>query len=282
MNAFGIAPAVSAPRTGAMAGDRRTIPFDYQFQVPVFDAAKPNQSLVNTTIRANLTVSIEAAFVAVSIGYGFAPRLRTRSFGPAGLGAISPANLTFGSIMESLAKAFGEEKLTPKPPVLELVETGSTESAAPLEIGPLSEQALAQGIQINPALLNRFVVALQDGDTMEPNELAELFQSTESPPQRIQFLYALSDKGTGRLFQSEPLLNTAGLGTPDGDRPFRELSPPVVFPPRSTIQLDVTPLTDFRGDLYFSLHGYKVLGGIGTPTGHRLQQGMRARKVARR
>lgn len=282
MNAFGLAPAVSAPRTAAMVGDRRTIPFDYQFQVRIYDTGRPNQSLVNTTIRTTLTVSIEAAFVAVSIGYGFAPRLNTRSFGPAVMGAVSPANLTLGSIMESLAKALGEEKLTPKPPVLGLIEAGGTESGAPLEIGPLSEQALAQGIQINPALLNRFVVALQDGDTMEPSELAELFQSTDLPPQRIQFLYALSDKGTGRLFQSEPLLNTAGLGTPDGDRPFRELSPPVVFPPRSTIQLDVTPLTDFRGDLYFSLHGYKVLGGTGTPTGHRLQQGMSTRRAAHR
>ncbi len=92
----------------------------------------------------------------------------------------------------------------------------------------------------------------------------------EPPPERVQFLYALYDKGTGRSFQSEPLLNIAGLGISDGDRPFRYFATPIVFAPRSTIQLDVIPKTDFRGELYVTLHGYKVLGGAGTPTGHKL------------
>jgi hypothetical protein len=282
MSALGFARPISSIQPNPAVGDRRTIPFDYQFHIQTFDPEKPDNSFLNTTISTYLTVSIEAAFVAVSIGYGFTPLQQTRLFGPIVSGPTSPANLTLGDILRSVAVAFGEGNLTPPPSVIGLLEAGGTESANPLNLGPQSEQAILQGIQINPAMLNQLVIALQDGDLMQPDEIAQLFQSTEPPPQRIQFLYALSDKGSGRLFQSEPLLNTAGLGTADGDRPFRELSPPIVFPPRSTIQLDIIPLTDFRGDLYVSLHGYKVLGGIGTPTGHRLQQGLRARNAVRR
>jgi len=116
---------------------------------------------------------------------------------------------------------------------------------------------------------------------MKAQELSNLFEVTEPPPERVQFLYALSDRGTGRDFQSEPLLNTAGLGTIDGDRPFRYFATPIVFPPRTNIQLDVIPKTDFRGELYFTLHGYKVLGGSGTPTGHRLRPGAQVRRSRR-
>ncbi len=147
--------------------------------------------------------------------------------------------------------------------------------AEPQTIGPQTTAALLQGIRINPDLTRRFLTVLQDGDGLKPEELAKLFQTFQPPPQNVQFLYALYDNGTGRAFQSEPLLNIAGLGISDGDRPFRHFATPILFSQRSTIQLDIIPQTYFHGELYVALHGYKVLGGEGTPTGHRLAESTR-------
>ncbi|MGH9957141.1 MAG: hypothetical protein ACREBC_08420 [Pyrinomonadaceae bacterium] len=96
--------------------------------------------------------------------------------------------------------------------------------------------------------------------------LKDLFQVIGSPPEQIQFLYALFDDGSGRELQSEPILNIAGLGISNGDRPFRYFAQPITFAPRSTIRMEVTEVSDFTGELHVSLHGYKILGGAGTPT----------------
>ena len=93
-----------------------------------------------------------------------------------------------------------------------------------------------------------------------------MFEVVSPPADQIQFLYALFDEGTGREFQSEPILNTAGLGISNGDRPFRYFPKPIIFKPRSTIRLQITEISDFRGELHISLQGYKVLGESGTPT----------------
>jgi hypothetical protein len=253
-----------APRT-PLGTDRRTIPFDYQMYLAVFDEKKPDRSLVGQVLTTTTTVSIEAAFVAMSIGYGFAPRVRTFPFGPTVTVDTAPANLSFSDILTSLARSLGESRAAAGGEIL--LTTGVT----PVNLGPRTKQVLLSGIEINPARADRLLLALSDGDTLKSSEIASLFEASEPSPERVQFLYALSDKGTGRNFQSEPLLNTAGLGTIDGDRPFRHFATPIVFPPRSTIQIDVIPKTEFHGELYFTLHGYKVLGGSGTPTGRRLR-----------
>ncbi|MFN0172617.1 MAG: hypothetical protein ACKV22_40070 [Bryobacteraceae bacterium] len=81
----------------------------------------------------------------------------------------------------------------------------------------------------------------------------------------IRFLYALSDEGTGRAFQNEPVLSTAGLGDPDGERPFRRFAAPIVFEPLSTIRLDIIEASNAtildEGSLHITLHGYKTLTG---------------------
>lgn len=260
---------------------RRTIPFDYQFYFKIFDEKNEARSFLDEELTSTLTVSIEAAFVAVSVGYGFLPRVRTFTFGPQIAVPRPPANLLLGDITTAL-----ENKLSVKRSpgggggVVLLAKAAG--AAKPVNLGPLAERVLLQGIQINPALLPRFLHVLQDGEVMTPLELAELFQAVEPPPDRVQFLYALSDKASGRSFQSEPLLNIAGLGISDGDRPFRSFATPIVFAPRSTIQLDVIPKTDFRGELYITLHGYKVLGGAGTPTGHKLHGTAQVARMRRR
>ena len=76
----------------------------------------------------------------------------------------------------------------------------------------------------------------------------------------MAFKYALFDQGSGREFQSEPILNIAGLGSSDGKRPFRYFARPIEFAPRSTIRLQITEVSAFQGELHVSLHGYKTLG----------------------
>jgi hypothetical protein len=260
---LGLAAALPAKT----ASTRRTIPFDYQFYFKIYDPEDETRSFINELLSTTVTVSIEAAFVAVSVGYGFVPLARTFAFG-SNNAPIEPANLSFGDIVTAM-----ERQLTANPPARGGGGGVILRAAAvpQINVSPVGERVLLQGIQINPVLMPRFLQALQAGSQMTVEELGELFQAAEPPPDRLQFLYALSDKGTGRSFQSEPLLSTAGLGISDGDRPFRYFATPIIFPPRSTIQLDVIPKTDFRGELYVTLHGYKVLGGAGTPTGHRLR-----------
>jgi hypothetical protein len=77
----------------------------------------------------------------------------------------------------------------------------------------------------------------------------------------IQFLYEIFDEGTGRAFQNEPVLSTAGLGDPDGERPFRQFATPIVFEPMTTIRLEITEATNLKGSLHITLHGYKTLLG---------------------
>jgi hypothetical protein len=145
------------------------------------------------------------------------------------------------------------------------------------QIGPRAAEALRAGIRLNPDISS--FVLLDDGQaSMDPEVLGQLFETIEVPPDDIQFLYALRDEGTGREFQSEYLLNTAGLGAPDGDRPFRYFAVPITFSPRSTIRLNVMPKSDFKGDLYVVLQGYKVLGGAGTPTGRKLRPARRMQR----
>jgi hypothetical protein len=77
----------------------------------------------------------------------------------------------------------------------------------------------------------------------------------------IQFLYEIFDEGSGRAFQNEPVLSTAGLGDPDGERPFRQFATPIVFEPMSTIRIEVTEASELKGSLHITLHGYKTLLG---------------------
>ena len=130
----------------------------------------------------------------------------------------------------------------------------------------MTAAALSTGIRLNPDVARFFLIA-DPSATIQPGQLARLFETVSAPPDRIQFLYALFDEGTGREFQSDPILNIAGLGSADGERPFRYFAQPISFAPRTTIRLDITEKSEFKGELHVCLHGFKVLGGAGTPTG---------------
>lgn len=313
----------------------RTIPFDYSFHFRL-------EGTPNRTTRETVSVSIEAAFTAVSIGYGVVPLVETFEFGPevkVPLQAAAPVTVAAAASVSSAATAtapvpalatattvstpatmpgtlnaaFGN---VPAPgPMLTLGTIGPTSSLAAAPAGaavsgpganpaaralrdirfddlldvlerqvagmpgiardaPALEVALRAGIRINP----RFARAALLGNArsrLDPASLRELFQVVLPPPGEVPFLYALFDEGSGREFQSEPVLSIAGLGAPDGGRPFRYFAHPITFAPRTTIRMDVTELAEVAGDLYVSLHGYKVLGASAAMPRPRLRRARR-------
>jgi hypothetical protein len=232
---------VSATRE---TSERRGIPFDYAFRYEL-------QGRPGNLINSIVTVSIEATFTAVSIGYGVVPRIQPIIFGPPSRdvsieGRPALTDITLGAILRSLNP--------------QLVGTSRTLSK---DTGP--EAVFKNGIKLNPAVAE---IALQNEGSvgLSDDVLGKLFQVVGSPSELIQFKYALFDEGSGREFQSEPILNIAGLGSAGGERPFRYFAQPITFRPRSTIRMEVTEVSDFQGELHVSLHGYKVLGGSDTPT----------------
>jgi hypothetical protein len=254
---------------------RRTIPFDYGFRYEL--TGKPGN-----VINATVTVSIESIFVTLSIGYGVIPKVTPVTFGP----KLSAATIPIPALplpVDSFASAFS---LTSFPSLREIPlgilldalgeKLSETSRILKKETGP--EAVLKNGFKLNPDIAE---FALQNGGKtpLDPSILASLFQVIGAPPENIQFLYAIFDEGSGREFQSEPILNIAGLGISNGDRPFRYFAQPITFAPQSTIRLEVREVSDFQGELDVVLHGYKVLGGAGTPTEGILN---RARRVRRR
>jgi hypothetical protein len=239
-----MATAISAARlaldkatTGAI-----TIPFDYAFR---FELTGVPQQAHRTTVK----VSGDGAFVAVSIGYGFVPAVERKVFGfvPAArltaggaTAAVRPLTLAGISLADLLA---------------------SVQAAVLLSRSPSSRErlvaALRTGFRLNPEVAER--VLTTPGALLDITTLSRLFEIGGTSG-NIQFMYALTDEGTGRELQSEPILSTAGLGAADGDRPFRQFPMPVRFEPSSSIRMDVTEVEREPGRLHVVLHGYRVLG----------------------
>jgi hypothetical protein len=101
-------------------------------------------------------------------------------------------------------------------------------------------------------------VAASVGYSFIPIETASLPASRRT----IDFKYSIIDSGTGRELQNRPIHNIAGLGEPNGVRPFRPLAKPMLFMPRSTIRFEIEEISeDLEGaELFIVLHGYKILG----------------------
>lgn len=252
---------------------RRTIPFDYAFR---YDLTGKPGNVLNQTV----TVSIEATFVAVSVGYGVVPKVTPITFGPKPLVRSIPPPPVSDFSRSFMATFLGPAvrqrprlRDVPLGVLLESLDLKLPETSRLLKRETGAEAVFKIGFKLNPAFAER---ALADGGNA-PLDLGiweNLFQVVGAPPEQIQFLYAIFDEGSGREFQSEPMLNIAGLGISNGDRPFRYFARPITFAPRSTIRMQVTEVSDFEGELHVALHGYKVLGGAGTPTG-RMRRGMR-------
>jgi hypothetical protein len=277
---------------------RKTIPFDYAFRFTL--EGEPGKTHIQS-----LSISVEASFTAVSIGYGVIPNTPTLNFGltPASIaeGAVGNAQQPVTDLVNALAPSFNAI-LPPPPPAggpilllaagpapvrtrraalrefaqrtfLHLTVSALAESVGePLNpaspnpvIGPQTAAALRNGIKFNPEFIERLLLSLNGGE-LDDGTFLEAFQGVAAPLDRIQFLYALSDAGSGREYQSEPILSTSGLGAPDGGRPFRYFARPIDFAARTAIRMQITEVSDFAGELHISLQGYKTLGGAGSPT----------------
>ncbi|HXW06502.1 MAG TPA: hypothetical protein VD833_14795 [Vicinamibacterales bacterium] len=248
------------PRVAAESGTHRTIPFDYSLDFEL-------RGVPERLVRKSVTVSVESPFVAVSIGYGFVPALDRIEFGPA-----RPP----GGIVVPLISSIDPRE------VLEPVLFGFAQALQriPLDRRPdvRDDAALEAGFRLNPDIAESVLTSLQSKSPV-PTALTDRLFEAVSPAaaDQLQFRYAIVDEGSGREFQSEPILNTAGLGIANGDRPFRYFAQPIRFAPRTTIRVDVIEVSRARGTVFIALHGYKVLGSEGTPTGRLLRSARRRR-----
>lgn len=269
------------------ASERRVVPFDYAFRFSL--SGSPG-----ATSNSAVEVSVEGVFTAVSIGYGVVPEVHPVTFGvaPAALldrlnaldrASGNPAAVPFDTIpLRFMIGAIAEQLDESPPATVSVPESKDGADSSVLEIlgdsvakargagllrapGPRTAAALRNGLRFNPEFAELLLQA--DRRAVPLEALSRCFQLVAPPPGDVQFKYALFDDGSGREFQSEPILNTAGLGAADGGRPFRYFARPMEFGPRSRIRMQITEVGDFRGELHVSLQGFKRLGEAGTPTG---------------
>ena len=169
----------------------RTIPFDYAFRFEL--DGEPGE-----THNDKITVSIEAAFTAVSVGYGLVAKALPIRFGPR---------------QQDLALGVGAAAGGNPPATLEQITFGDLFAALDGLAADQRDQIFSSGFRLTPGFAG---LALRDNGTgMVPSGvMSELFQAVAVPTEQIQFTYALFDDGSGREFQSAPILNTAGSARP--------------------------------------------------------------------
>lgn len=219
----------------------RVIPFDY---VATFQLSGSPGHLIEDEVPVN----VESGFVATSIGYGLAVEERSVA-------------LQWGSLPDLQNPALQQSLENVSP----LLHTKAENDKAVLNLGDLPlrlfpTNALSDGIRIKPSFLR---LAFDNAGTLAaalPLDLADRMFERLNRPEDVSFRYAISDSGTGRDLQNQPLNNVAGLGIANGDRPFKRLARPMIFLPRSTIRVTVEE-RDGRGTLYLVFQGYKILGG---------------------
>jgi hypothetical protein len=187
VNGFG--ESVAAPPAA-----RRTIPFDYAFRYDL-------QGAPGLVQNRTLDISIEAAFTAVSIGYGVVPTAQPITFGipPAPLPAPGPVMLSATASQSLFQATLGDVLLT----LSKALDEDVTASGG--EIGPRTAAALKDGLRFNPEFAER--IFLTRGAGLDQGILSQA-SAVGAPPSAWRF-YALFDQGSGREFQSEPILNIA-------------------------------------------------------------------------
>jgi hypothetical protein len=131
-----------------------------------------------------------------------------------------------------------------------------------------------QGTSPIPRQFLAFFSAVVDEKILDSREfLGDLLNCWARNLCHVDFRYNIIDSGTGRELQNRPIHNIAGLGEPNGERPFRPFAKPVLFQPRSTIRIVVEEMSKgklfgyentngqrVQSELNIVLHGYKILG----------------------
>jgi hypothetical protein len=172
----------------------------------------------------------------------------------------------------AVAIGYGVEEERSRPLPLKIAQ-GKTAIPGNIALAAIPTPALIEGIRINPRL-----DSLVFRKTIDPGGVADrlidfsnepitadiadqIFQRVKAP-REVSFLFSIVDSGTGRELQDEPQYNLASLGKSNGERPFRLLTQPLSFLPRSTIRMQIEERTpDVQGTLFVVLFGYKVLHG---------------------
>ncbi len=215
----------------AAAPTVKEIPYDY---VATFKL----EGRPGNRVQSVINISTEGAFVAVAIGYSFIPA-RLPDF------SERPDQATRDQILSEL----GDTQAT-------------TFVSAPLA----TLVQIALNANLNARTLSQLYALTQiDGDPLM------ILQCLLARLCGIDFKYSIIDSATGRELQNLPIHNIAGLGEAAGDRPFRPLSKPVLFMPRSTIRIEIEEISKadfiYKGaELFIVFHGYKILGyGTGMP-----------------
>lgn len=232
----------------------RIIPFDYVTTIPL--SGRPKNLVDNET-----TVSVEGGFVATSIGYGLlveeqkVPIRWERAADVQTELPLGPGEQSIKVLADRWLKALEARR---RQPGLPLPSLSLNLSRLPLRLLP--PDALLEGIRLRPGLLR---LAFKDNGSLADAlaiPLAEELFERLNRPDAVSFRYTVFDSGRGRELQNQPLHNVAGLGSANGDRPFKRLARPLVFLPRSTIRIQVEERFG-RGKLFFAFQGYKILGG---------------------
>ena len=207
----------------ALPAGGREIPYDYVAKFLLEGIAGRRQQDV-------ISISIEGAFVATAIGYGFLPKAPSLAKGIDGSAASGPAVAALVARPIQFPASLNEL----------IAELAATTLAA----------------RLSPAL----TIDKDEARAHVAAALGCLFRHACG----IDFKYSIVDSGTGRELQNQPILNIAGLGTADGERPFRPFPKPMAFLPRSTIRIEVEEISEgslYAGaELQIVLHGYKMLG----------------------
>lgn len=175
------------------------------------------------TVSEEIAISVDGAFVTTHIGYGLQAEAGRPGF----------------RVADAPKDSAGLVQL----------------DAVPLKLFP--EAALLDGLRVRPEY--RRIVFTQSGQLAPlPVDLAgQIFESLNQP-EDVQFRYMIFDGGRGRELQDKLIFNLAGLGSADGDRPFKKFPKPMVFLPRTTLRFNVEEHFG-RGRLYFAFQGYKLL-----------------------
>ena len=197
--------------------------------IPYDHAAEfPITGEVGNVVQDVINVSAEGVFVAVAVGY-----------------------------------AFEEDRAEP----VELIGVDSQPTLGEISLANIPPDVLIEGFRITP----RFqpVAVTETGDLNKDLDFSVargVFQRFK-PPENFSFLISIVDSATGRELQNEPVHSVATLGGSNGRRPFKALSQPMVFMPRSTIRIQIeertridNPAKPLKGTLFITLQGYKVLG----------------------
>ena len=217
--------SLTVPVPGAQPADvtagSDVIPFDYVMTFPLTGRA-------GNRVASEIAINVEGGFIADTIGYGLVPPAR-------------------GVPLVEAARRLGG-----------LVSAGGTVNLGALPLSVFPAGVLAEGVRVRPALVQ---LAFQGGGslaTIPADFLDDVFERLNRP-EDVRFLYSFNDAGLGRDLQNRPIHNIAGLGIANGDRPFKRLSPPLTFFPRSTLRAEIEERFG-RGTLFMTFQGYKVLG----------------------